>query len=343
LPGQRRGRVVEGLARTIDIVPTIARALRVRIPWRVDGNSLVGRRPPLNGTVSVELKEGRPVSASLAALRARRARALAKQISLFGTGPFSRVYRIGPRRSLLGRRVSALPVRSSAAMRVEIEDRELLNAVDPDSGFLPSYVEGTLSGRHGPRPQLAIAVNGRIEAVTRAFPQKGRTLFGAFVREEALVRGRNAVEVFALRGRALERLRGSEVVLTLRREGDREVIAGGLRRLRVVPGALTGTVRVTASGTRYEFSGRARNRRTRWRADTIAVFVDGRAVYSAGTGHVRPHHILGQRGTKDGFVFELPRALFPAPGSDHDVRVFATGGAFASELRYAGGYPWPRR
>src|SRR5262249_649799 len=36
LPHQRHGGVDDGLARTIDVVPTIARVLHIKIPWHVD-------------------------------------------------------------------------------------------------------------------------------------------------------------------------------------------------------------------------------------------------------------------------------------------------------------------
>ena len=39
-PGQRRGRIDSRGAKTIDIIPTIADVLGVRIPWHVDGISL---------------------------------------------------------------------------------------------------------------------------------------------------------------------------------------------------------------------------------------------------------------------------------------------------------------
>ena len=41
LPGQRAGRVDTRAARTIDVLPTIADVLGVRLPWRVDGRSLL--------------------------------------------------------------------------------------------------------------------------------------------------------------------------------------------------------------------------------------------------------------------------------------------------------------
>ena len=54
LPHQQRGRVDRAAARTLDIVPTIAAAAGVRIPWRVDGRSLLGKRTPERDVVLVK-------------------------------------------------------------------------------------------------------------------------------------------------------------------------------------------------------------------------------------------------------------------------------------------------
>ena len=44
LPHQRRGRIISRPVRTIDLLPTIADVLGIRIPWQVDGRSLFERR-----------------------------------------------------------------------------------------------------------------------------------------------------------------------------------------------------------------------------------------------------------------------------------------------------------
>ena len=58
LPGQRAGRIDDGLARNIDVVPTVARVLGLTLPWRADGRTLVGRRLARDGTITV-LKQDR--------------------------------------------------------------------------------------------------------------------------------------------------------------------------------------------------------------------------------------------------------------------------------------------
>ena len=172
LPNQHEGRINDGLARTIDIVPTIAHVLGVKMPWHVDGKTLIGRHVPSNGTVRIELGGGQAVSAPLSVLRARRAQALAQQLERSAGTPSS-VYRIGPDRDLVGRRLSELPVRPSESAGVELQGQQLLTVVDTHTDLLPTWVEGRLTGKHPSSANVAIAVNGRVAAVTKTFEGGG--------------------------------------------------------------------------------------------------------------------------------------------------------------------------
>jgi hypothetical protein len=344
LPGQRTGRVVDGYARTIDILPTIAHVLGIRMPWRVEGKSLVGRRLPADGTITV-VNDGGQTSARLSVLRQKRVRTLAEYVALFGTGSFGPVYRLGPYRVLRGRRIATLTVRPSAA-RVQLEGRSFLSAVDPNAEFVPTFLAGTVTGKHAPQLDLAVAVNGRIAATTETFTQDGKTQFSALFPESALRRGRNAVDVFAIRGVrgkfVLEQLRGSEPNLVLRRRGGREVIESTEgKTIRVDDGAIRGTVDVSKTSTGFAFRGRADGTGKRRLVDSLVVFVDGRAVFVGRAADLRPLRFIDKgSGGKDRFAFELPRSLLPATGGNQRVRVFAILGATASELRYVSPYPW---
>jgi len=101
-PGQKRGRVVKGPARTTDILPTIADAARVRIPWHVDGHSLLGPRPDERNVILVKDK-GKRFVIPIAQLEGLREEALSRQLALFGSGePTSTLFAVGPDRTLLG-------------------------------------------------------------------------------------------------------------------------------------------------------------------------------------------------------------------------------------------------
>jgi hypothetical protein len=343
LPRQREGRIVDGLARTLDILPTIARALGVPLRWRVDGRPLVGSRLPHDGDVWLMERDGSRVSQRLSVLRARRARANARRIEMFGTGPYSRVYAIGPHRELVGRSASSFSVAANTDVAVSIDGATLLDAVDKRSALVPSFVEGSVSGAPR-RLDLALAVNGTIAAVTRTFDQHGQTRFSAMLPEAALRNGRNAVEVYAIHGGKaapirLSRVRGSDVVYSLVGGGE-AVLARG-RRIPVSVSAIRGVVRVKREATGWVFSGFAHPRATTHSVHTLVVFVGDRAAYVGNARKLKPHAILGQPELgRTGFEFELPRSLLPDPAGDETVRVFALYGRTASALRTDAGFPW---
>jgi hypothetical protein len=340
LPGQKRDRIDDSYATNMDVLPTIARVLHTKLPWPVDGKSLARGKLPRDATVSLLDSRNRPVQAPLSALRAQRAREVARRIAVFGTGAIDKVYRIGPHRELLGRSVSGLNVQPSASEGVQLSGRELLGAVDLSLDVLPSYVTGTLMGRHPTQQDLAVSVNGKIEAVTRSYTEFGQTKFAALVPEQSIHAGANDVSVYAVAGTTLTELKGSDVTYSLE--------AGALRASdgKLIPErqAITGHVRGTRSATGSTLGGWAANLKTQKPAGSIVVFLDGQSVFAGENGNITRKDILERYGVdKAGFIFRLPGALLPVAGAGHQVRVFAIAGGVASELRYLHGYPWATR
>jgi hypothetical protein len=222
----------------------------------------------------------------------------------------------------------------------------LLNAVDRRSDLAPTWVQGRFAGGHAEDQDLAIAVNGRIAAVTRTFEENGATRFAAMVPESALRQGHNDVSVFAVlagaSGARLEELRGSTATPVLRSRAGRDVVVfPGGRVYSVRSGDLRGRVQASAGKT-FAFSGRAAERDHRHEPNVLKVFVDGKQAFSSPFGLIRPQRSLGQaaQNSRYVFAFQLPRSLLPAPGSAHRVRVLVFRYGKASELRYASPYPW---
>jgi hypothetical protein len=344
LPHQHTGRIDDGFAQTIDVVPTIAHVLGIKMPWRVDGRSLIGRRLTPDGTVDVRLGNGKSVTARLSALRKLRSQALAQQLARFGSTPSS-LYRLGPNPDLIGRPLSTLSVEPSQNEGVDLDGRELLSVVDRHTDLLPTWIQGHLTGNHEQNEELAVAVNGTVAAVTRSFPGPGgETFFSAMVPEKALRNRHNDVAVLAVRRaggpRSFEELRGSTAAtMRLARRGGGEVIrSSDGTSVPVRPGALRGVVQFLP-GPLLGFSGWAAERKLTHRADSISVFADGRQVFSSPTEQLLPHRVLNQSGLF-GFHFELPRGLLPPLGSHHRVRIFAIRFGIASELPVKSGWPW---
>jgi hypothetical protein len=343
LPHQTAGRVNRGFAQTIDVVPTIAKVLGVHIPWHVDGKPLVGRRLASDGTVAVELGDGTVQKAPLSALLAKRHQALLRQISIFGSTPAS-IYRIGPDADLIGQPLSKLPVEPSERGGVDLDGRELLNVVDKRTDLLPTWIQGGVTGLQGPQ-EIAIAVNGRIEAMTKTFQGVDGTGFGGMVPEASLHDGRNAVTILVVHReggkRTFEALRGtSETTQLVKRAGVEVIRSSGGPPIPIRAHALRGHIQAK-TGALDIFDGWAAVPKLTHRADSVIVFADGKEIFSSPTAQLLPHRIFPHKGLF-GFHFELPQGLLPKPGQQHRVRVFALRLGVATELPIKGHWPWGR-
>jgi hypothetical protein len=132
LPGQRRGRYSDLHVRTIDVLPTIADGLDVRIPWSISGRSFL--RPdylPDTQVLVFPRAAGHPppVEMSLLEYERRTAATLAAKQRLFGHG----IYAIGPRPALVGRQTPATA--PASPLRATIDHSQRLASVDTRSSF----------------------------------------------------------------------------------------------------------------------------------------------------------------------------------------------------------------
>ena len=75
--------------------------------------------------------------------------------------------------------------------------RAAYDDVRPDSPMLPAFVSGTVTGL-AEGSELAVTVNGRIEATTRVDGSGDGLRFGALVTPDALHAGTNRIGVLAV-------------------------------------------------------------------------------------------------------------------------------------------------
>jgi hypothetical protein len=201
-PGQRRGTVSDSYARTLDVASTIADVLRLRLGYRDDGGSAFGRAAARRRRLSITARDfSSVIRISGPRWEARRRRVVDRRLREFGSGPIGSLFTgIGPNQALVGRRVRALPRASGQALpATAFAQPGLLSDVRRASGVVPTQIAGDLRGAApGARRDLAVAVNGRIEAVGRSFYLTGDPIehFAFNVPEPALREGRNTVVVF---------------------------------------------------------------------------------------------------------------------------------------------------
>jgi hypothetical protein len=203
-PGQGHGRISDKPLQTIDVLPTIADVLGIRIPWKVDGRSALAPTSPAQRRRRIISKKfAHTYLVDTPSYEGDKRAALDRKLRLFGSG----LYRFGPRPDLLGTRLADLSVARASGGRAEIIGADRYANVDPASGFVPSHVLGTIAGgRKGGGRTVAIAVNGRVEATGLTFTIEGSDdeQFSVLVPEGSLHPGRNRVDVLLVDGASLE-------------------------------------------------------------------------------------------------------------------------------------------
>ena len=202
-PGQTRGRTSAVYARTIDVVPTIADILKFRMPYKADGKSVNSKQVRGRRFVRMLTRDLRGTITVSARSMERRRRALVRaKVRKFGQGDFAGLYTgVGPNRQLLGKASAPLRPAGPGKIRTRIANAADMRSVSPSSLVHATEVAGSLTGvPRGQTRDLAVAVNGRIEAVGRSFHLRGssKESYAMMVPETALRPGRNTVELFAV-------------------------------------------------------------------------------------------------------------------------------------------------
>ena len=206
-PRQKTGKVDRRWVKTIDILPTIADTIGMKLPFKVDGRSL--RDPSYTGLSDVQMEQtsGKRVRMPIARFESRKRASLERRLARFGDGSWNSVYRAGPRPDLIGRSVEAKGVPGPDA---SVQYHDLFGSVLPDSGSVPAQLRGRLSDRVPAGSTLAFALNGRIVSTGTSFEPVGRygVEFTSLLPANAFVKGRNRVDIFRVDGGTLTRLGG---------------------------------------------------------------------------------------------------------------------------------------
>jgi len=198
LPGQNKGVIDDKPVETFDVVPTIADVLDVDGMYPTDGVSMLAQGPAKTERMMRSL-HGHHVSLGVDG-KAKYA-ALERKLELFGpAGGIQRLYGIAPGgyREVLGRSVAG--VTSGAAGRVALDSAGSYQRFDPSADVVRALMTGSLSGVSQAPRVLAIAVEGRVVAVTRTYVRSGQVRFNAMLSPESFRRGANKVEIYLVEG-----------------------------------------------------------------------------------------------------------------------------------------------
>jgi hypothetical protein len=193
-PGQRRGTISDRPLRTVDVLPTVADIVGVRIPWHVDGRSArAATTPPQRRRRIIAKRFSHVYPVDTPGYERERQAALERKLRLFGHDP----YAFGPRAGLVGRRVDELAPLPAGRERALIARKERYRNVQAGR-FVPALMVGRIApGRHGGGRVIAVAVNGTVAATGRTFTLEGSDdeQFSVLIPERALRPGLNRIAV----------------------------------------------------------------------------------------------------------------------------------------------------
>jgi hypothetical protein len=201
-PGQRSGRVDDRAVRTVDALPTIAKAAGVAVPWETDGVPADERATDAGVPIDVTDDGKRGRGEALATILERRREREDAEARLLRNG----LYGIGPRPDLIGRPVDDPAPAAAIGPRATVDAPGDYVAIADGARTLPVLVSGDVTGL-ADDAVIAVAVNGRIEATTRVFPGG----YVAMVPPESLHAGSNSVTVLeVLAGDRLRAIGGTD-------------------------------------------------------------------------------------------------------------------------------------
>ena len=160
-PGQDTAEVVDDVALTIDVLPTLIDVLDIETDWELDGHSLLDGsegtvepivRPTLDGLFEVVNRHAAdfPFGWDWAALAA-----------------------VGDQGALVGREVADLTEGDPSALTWDFVNEEAFAKVPNARGQAPQFLMGTVRGSSGEPPPIVVALNGTIAAVPIGYEKEG--------------------------------------------------------------------------------------------------------------------------------------------------------------------------
>ncbi len=161
-PHQPRGAISDRNVQSADIVPTIADLLGVDVPWRLDGVSALDASKPPPAEKGLTPEESWAQRQKFDAALPEKSETCRHLEQLVGRrGDAYDLFALGPNADMVGRAVEEFSQGEVPDVQVEI-------AGDVQSCCLAGRLVGP--GLPSSPVDLAVAVNGRIAAVTRTYP-----------------------------------------------------------------------------------------------------------------------------------------------------------------------------
>jgi hypothetical protein len=203
-PGVAAGKVDDRNVMNIDLLPTIADVLDVKVPFKVDGVSLLGE-PRQGSQKQWHDTPGQPLMIDGARWAPVVRKGYAPELLRpeLGTKGLFAPKQVG---ALFGKKLDTLTVGAPAGITATSLHPDGWGAVDKKSGLVPALLWGDLSGPAADAPTwLAISVNGTVAggAFAAADRQGGGWHFVGLADDALFTDGANDVRLFVVRGETL--------------------------------------------------------------------------------------------------------------------------------------------
>jgi hypothetical protein len=209
-PGQAEGEVTDRNWEHVDLVPTVADLLGIKVPWKMDGVSQAGAEDPRTRTQKwFYSKPGERQDFPGPENQAKALHGVTDQLLEPADG-YRGWFEFGPHSDLVGRKASQVGIEPASAGSAKVEKLAEYAKVDPGSGLVPAQVAGQVSLAAGvpARPALAVAVNGVIAGVSETFREERNAQgsqptgppdkFSAMALDTLFKKGANRLEVFVI-------------------------------------------------------------------------------------------------------------------------------------------------
>jgi hypothetical protein len=172
-PGQKAARTDERVLESVDILPTIAELLGVEVAWEIDGRSYANSEASGRARIRFGRSHNPEPLYFDANDRAEWKRQAQEIPDLFPREPGRAITRRAPSPALakfIGRPVDEVGVEAVSELELQSSIPSVLPRYDPIGDFVPAHITGTIARRDdGSHPDIAVALNGVIRAVSRAF------------------------------------------------------------------------------------------------------------------------------------------------------------------------------
>ncbi len=193
-PFQQQGEVLDRNMETIDILPTIADILEIKLPWPVDGGSAFSPEPRAGTEKASSLSTQIALDRFNTAVR----EAVSKQADLFP--PANPVVPHASPLALVGQPIQDMSLSEDAQFAITIDQLKHFAQIDPEAQFLPAHITGTLHSEEF--RFIALALNGTVRAITQPWSFAVKEKHGrwsALLDPQFFRAGKNTIEAFGVR------------------------------------------------------------------------------------------------------------------------------------------------